>query len=298
MITSSGGEPTFIVIGAVKCGTTSLHRYLDLHPQISMSRVKETNYFMKSSPNFKGPRIESWTDYLATMAGSGEIRGEASPPYSMFPRFPGVPAAIAAALPRAKFLYLVRDPLDRIVSQYMMRMASSQPHIRTQDPDASFEEIVGDLSDPMNPYVCPGLYMTQIAQYLRFFPAERIHVIDNAELAHATRPTLAEIFRFLGVDEAFWDPRMDLRANPSSGKRRVGDRFLTFANRPYWRWLRGGDEGGVRGRLRTRLRQGLSRPVERPRPSEEFSAAVADRFRDEVSELRQFSGLELLTWSV
>lgn len=287
-----------MVIGAVKSGTTSLHRSLDLHPEISMSRVKETNYFMSGCEEFRGPRVESWAEYVETMEGPGAVRGESSPPYSMFPRFRGVPRAIAAAVPEAKFLYLVRDPLDRIVSQYMMRMASSRTGIRTLDPNAEFEEIVGDLTDPMNPYACPGRYMTQLDQYLRFFPAENILVIDSAEFERRPSRTLASIFRFLGVDPSFWDPGMDLRANRGADKRRVADGTLAFADLPCWQWLREGEPEGLRGRMRARLRRLLSTPVERPEPSREFSKVVSDVFGDEVAALRQFSGLPLSTWQV
>ena len=109
--------PNLFIIGAAKCGTTSLHCYLDLHPEISMSRIKEPRFF--ACP--EGPREErAITDrnrYLALFEAGKKIRGEASPAYSQHPAVSGVPGRIAMESPDAKFIYLVRDPIERIESQ-------------------------------------------------------------------------------------------------------------------------------------------------------------------------------------
>ena len=106
--------PTFITIGAMKCGTHSLHQYLDLHPEIAMSQRKELNFFLTEAKFAQG--LE-W--YSAQIAGNGTARGESSPNYSKCHMFPGVAERMHATLPDIKLIYLVRDPVERAVSHYV-----------------------------------------------------------------------------------------------------------------------------------------------------------------------------------
>src|SRR5437016_1007207 len=108
--------PSFIVIGAQKAGTTSLDSYLRTHPQVAMSSVKETNFFVEERAWGKGRR---WYEGLFDAAGTATAVGEASPTYSMFPLFAGVPERMARLLPEARLIYLVRDPIERIRSAYI-----------------------------------------------------------------------------------------------------------------------------------------------------------------------------------
>ena len=85
--------PTFFVIGAAKCGTTSLHEYLDLHPDISMSDVKEPSYFLERTGR-TGNKPSGRDAYLGLFKEGTAARGESSPQYSAFPHQGGVPRAI------------------------------------------------------------------------------------------------------------------------------------------------------------------------------------------------------------
>ena len=93
----------------MKCGTSSLHQCLDDHPGICMPRIKETDFF-KTNENYQA----GMEQYLGYFSGDG-IRGEISPNYSKCHLFPGVPERIHQALPDARLLYIVRDPLERII---------------------------------------------------------------------------------------------------------------------------------------------------------------------------------------
>lgn len=112
--------PNLIVIGAHKCATTSLHYYLGLHPQISMSREKELNFFIKERNWYKG--IEWYKSNFTTKA---MIYGESSPNYTNYPFFMGVPERMCSVVPEAKLIYIVRDPIDRVISHYVHNYANS-----------------------------------------------------------------------------------------------------------------------------------------------------------------------------
>lgn len=105
--------PNFIIIGAMKCGTTSLHFYLNQHPQIFMSQKKELNFFSRY--------WDFGVDWYSSKFPNKEnmICGEASPSYSKFQVWPNVPQRIHAIIPHAKIIYLVRNPIERIRSQYV-----------------------------------------------------------------------------------------------------------------------------------------------------------------------------------
>ena len=108
---SFGTLPTFLVIGSMKCGTTSLHDYLARHPDVFMSAVKEVNFFVLERTWDKGI---DW--YRAQFYGRYQVRGEASQNYTKRHEFePGVAERIRSLLPNVKLIYIVRDPVARFV---------------------------------------------------------------------------------------------------------------------------------------------------------------------------------------
>ena len=95
--------PTVIVIGAAKCGTTSVHEYLDDHPEVAMSAEKELNFFVEEK---NWPRGIAW--YESQFDPDAPVRGESSPTYTAYPEYHGVPERIRSVVPDAKLIYLVR----------------------------------------------------------------------------------------------------------------------------------------------------------------------------------------------
>lgn len=93
--------PNFLVIGAMKAGTTSMHRYLDAHPDVFMATQKELNFFIEELNWSKGL---GWYEERFAEAGDATARGEASPGYAGYPVRRGVPERIAATLPDARFV--------------------------------------------------------------------------------------------------------------------------------------------------------------------------------------------------
>ena len=106
--------PNLIIIGGLKCGTTSIHHYLGLHPEIQMSKPKELNFFVGELNWDLGL---DW--YASRFDNRFKVRGESSPHYTNLPRFEGVAERIREHCPDARLLYMVRDPIKRILSHWV-----------------------------------------------------------------------------------------------------------------------------------------------------------------------------------
>ncbi len=109
---SKGHLPTFICIGAMKCGTSSLHQYLGEHPQVAVSTPKETDSFLE-----RNEKDRTW--YHGCFDSEAKAYGEVSPNYTKHPGFPDVPDRMHEMLPDVKLIYLVRDPIERAISHYV-----------------------------------------------------------------------------------------------------------------------------------------------------------------------------------
>src|SRR5215211_1496876 len=151
--------PNLIVIGGLKCGTTSLHHYLNLHPQVEMSRPKELNFFVAE---LNWPLGADW--YASHFEASAPIRGESSPHYTNRPRFNGVAARMRSVLGEPGLIYMVRDPLDRMLSHYIHNVAGGYE-------DRPLTEA---LADPHSSYVARSRYFFQLEPYLEAFGGRRI----------------------------------------------------------------------------------------------------------------------------
>lgn len=277
-----GALPNLMVIGASKCGTTSLHYYLGLHPQIQMSREKEIRFFSLDVEWRKG--VE-W--YSRHFSARHPVRGESTPGYSAFPVIPGVPARMHGLIPNAKLIYLVRDPVERLVSvrvnQYADRVS-----------DGGFAEAFS-FSDT-DPELCRCKYFMQITQYLRYFPASAIKVIPSKDLFSKRREVLRDLFTFLGVDPDFDSPGFAAIRNPSSQKRRQGA-WGTWAKRlgeqPWARRLLSVE---MRRRLGRSLFRPLSESVKPPVVDASFRERLLEYLHDDIEQLRAFTGLGLDSW--
>jgi hypothetical protein len=213
---SDGALPNLVVIGAMKCGTTSLHHYLDLHPEIAMSRPKELNFFIgpdaAAHPDAPGPvdwRRGTWHSgpawYAAHFDDAAPVRGEVSPGYTS-PSHPCVAERMAALIPEAHLVYAVRDPIRRAVSQYWH-------HRRDGTEPRELEEA---LLDPAGQYIARGRYFDRLAPYLATGAFDgRIEIVAQEQLDAAGRAVMRRMFAHLGVDDGFWSADMDERRNES-----------------------------------------------------------------------------------
>ncbi len=206
--------PDFFIVGAPKAGTTSLYRYLAGCPGVYMSPIKEPCYFAPEMRlNFfdakyqaraaeRGAGIVSeWEDYLNLFrnAGAASAAGEASVCY-LWSR--AAPERIASAVPHARIIMILRDPVERAFSQYLHGLTtglirgSFAQQIETGLRGA--ERGIG----PAYPFLEYGLYRDPVHRYLSCFPPENIRIYDYAEYNKQPERVLADIFRLLGIEAA------------------------------------------------------------------------------------------------
>lgn len=203
--------PDFFVIGAPKAGTTALHAALAQHPQLYLSPVKEPKFFLCDGPppDHGGPgdahSYREWIwrpdDYerLFDDAPAGSRRGESTPFYlSDF----AAQERIRAAVPDARLIVILRDPVDRAYSNWAHLWADGL------EPIGDFLEACAEETHrreagwaPFWRYLETGLYGRQLEHLGTLFPREQVHIIRYLSLVEEPAATLDLVTRFLGVDE-------------------------------------------------------------------------------------------------
>lgn len=276
--------PNLIVIGAQKCGTTSLHHYLDLHPEIAIACGVDSDEVHFFSWDGRWRRGLEW---YARQFREAPVRGEVSTSYSWYPQHPETPARIARTLPGVRLIYLVRDPVERIVSQWHQDRAAAQ-ELRP------FEQAV--LEDAA--YVARSRYATQLERYLAVIPQEQLLVLDQHELRVRRTETLRLVFGFLGVEETFTSPRFTEERNVSGEARALTPRGRTVMLVLH-RTVGHRATHAVAARVPFRL-PGIERPGREPRPAvtPELAARLRELLAPEVERLRALTGQLFATWSV
>lgn len=284
-VTGEGALPNLLIIGAVKAGTSSLHYYLGQHPEIFMSARKEIEFFTRDD-------FASFIDaYKAYFPSSARVRGEASPRYSQHPVFPDVPERIRSLIPDVKLIYLVRDPIDRIVVHW-----AHQYSFRVED--RPLHEVLRDHEDPGNSYVSASRYATQLERYLEHFPSSSLLVIDQRDLLLHRRDVLLRVFEFLSVDRQFSSRGFEHELNTQSDQTgRLSDKGLRLRESPVWDAARRVPER-LRAPLARRLRSSLSRNVDRPALDPALRRRLEALLKDEADRLRTLSGQSFSHWSI
>ncbi|HEV2776907.1 MAG TPA: sulfotransferase [Solirubrobacteraceae bacterium] len=278
--------PDFLIIGAAKAGTTSLHYYLSQHPQVSMSSPKETNFFTRDD------YVDALDWYMSCFPGEPGVRGEASPHYSNFPHHRDVPERIAALMPDVKLIYLVRDPIERAESHYFHKYFN---RTESRSIDDAFAQV-----DCGHVYITSSKYGMQLERYLEYFPMSQIMMVDNRDLKHARESTMRSVFSFLDVDPSF---------DSAAFSREIKDRKKTVRmSRTAERLHRSPPVQIARRSLPVRFREPLfatARRVLSPtghvapaRLSGETRDRVAAFFVEDAARLRALTGLPLAHWSV
>ncbi len=206
------GLPGFIIIGAQKAGTSSLHAYLERHPQVGLSHKKEIQYF---SYHHRRP-LRWYRAHFPLRAELGEqgITGEASPYYLFHPH---AARRVAEALPGVKLIALLREPVGRAYSNY-------NHHVRLGWESASFEDAVemesermrGErermLADPgyyshnyrIFSYLARGLYLPQILAWREHFADEQLLVLRAEDLFAEPERIYLQVLEFLELEP--WSP--------------------------------------------------------------------------------------------
>jgi len=198
--------PDFIVIGAMKCATSTVCKYLEDHPDVDMVPGCEPNYFSHDDNYAKGP--DWYGRFFADFSGD-RIRGEGSNDYVSGAMFPESAARMAADFPDVKLVYMVRHPLRRIISAW------TQNRVDTGDvfpptPDRAVAEMP-------ERYIDRSLYWKNLSRYRAHFDDAQIFIGFMEDLSRDPDRFWADLCGFLGV--APNTAAAAIHANPSQGKR-------------------------------------------------------------------------------
>lgn len=283
--------PNFFVIGAQKGGTTSLYWYLNQHPEVFMSPVKEPGFFAVAEdapPSPSNPeKIRNWADYRALFAGVTDETaiGEASTKYLFHHAVPG---NLRTFVPDARLIAILRDPAERAFSAYSM-------HVALGEETRSFAQVIDDeLAGKLGPWRCleMGRYGAQLGRYFDTFPSEQIQVHLFEDLSRDTPGVVRRVYEFLGVDPEFGfdaEPRNLGRYRARSSRRdwvirRIPGRAVARRLVPPATWER----------ARQARRRRISRPPEFPAA---VRAQLREYYRDDIEVAAVLIGRDLSKWT-
>lgn len=208
-------EPDFLIIGAQKAGTSSLYEWLTSHPDVLSARTKELHFFDRHRaddsidaywPNFP---LRARMFILSRLRRRQVVTGEATPMYLVDPRIPGL---VHSHLPSVKLIVILRDPVDRAVSQYWMELNRGNETLSLDGAlRAECERIRGDKlalerGEPApqafrtGSYVLRGRYADQLENWLEYFSSSQILVVEFTDLCNQPAEVYRTALEFLGVD--------------------------------------------------------------------------------------------------
>ena len=176
--------PDFILIGAMKCGTTTLAAQLGAQTGIFMTEPKEPNYFSDDTIFARGA---DWYGNLFAGAGPADLKGEASTHYTKRPELPQTVTRMKAALPELRLIYMIRDPMARIVSHYIHEWSQGVLSV----PLAEALETHGPLVDY-------GRYGWQVAPFVEVYGAEAILLTSLERMKANPGGELARVAAHIG----------------------------------------------------------------------------------------------------
>jgi len=194
--------PTFLVVGIEKAGTTSIYQYLNQHPQVYMSPVKETNFLERDWENFQGKlnpkRIDTWEKYCNLFKDvQDEVAiGEVSPNYLFHYKFSSL--RIIKYVPDVKMIAILRNPVDRAYSDYLMHLRDS---INMEKVHSLTEQVRfrADTSFTLK----KGFYFTPVKHYFDTFGKERVKIYLYNNLSENSLAIMQNMYQFIGVNGNF-----------------------------------------------------------------------------------------------
>jgi hypothetical protein len=185
---ATANKVSFILLGAMKCGTTSIANVLSKHPEIDFCRIKEPHFFSKEYNNDQD--FEKYHDLFQNE--SHKIRGEASNSYTKYPKFGDeVALRIKKYNPKMKFIYVMRNPYEQITSHYKHFLSNQKAEILDIN-DIIFTNI--ELIDTCK-------YYSQLKFYFDLFEENQFLLLTYDELIENEVSFFNKIFEFLGVSQ-------------------------------------------------------------------------------------------------
>lgn len=268
--------PNFLLIGTAKGGTNALHTYLRAHPDVFMPETKELKFFAHD---------ELWAnglDWYSELFPEGyKLRGEGSVQYTMYPQFPDVVERISKSLPAIRFIYLMRDPIKRMQSQYRHQVAlglEKEPIERALLRDwPSLEPYRRPENKPL--YIHYSMYALQIERYLDVFSRDQMLLATSEALLNDRADTMRKMLTFLNLDPEWTAPVVEKEFHKAEDRRtlRAPALHARIQAIPGYRTLT--------KLAPKRVKEALTPVIVKNTDPGESVIQISDRFRSELHEL-------------
>ena len=278
--------PNFFIVGAPKAGTTSLYRYLNKIPQIYMSPYKEPTYFSPNYPRNVGLKvIQEKEEYLELFLNAKDaiVAGEASTSYLWDPE---TPQLIHEIVPHARIISILRDPVERAYSHYLM-------HVRNGLEKLSFHEAIEKNIQEHDPrsssrYLEAGLYHLQIKRYVDIFSHNQVKILIFEEFIQNPKSALEEVLKFIGINFELKDFEGEVH-NPFAIARGPVIQYI-FGNIITRKIAKKLISPSRREFLREKI---LFKKLPKPRMNQEDKETLIKFYRDDVEKLQTLLGRKL-----
>jgi len=298
--------PNFLVIGAMKAGTTSVYRYLEQHPDVFVTANKEPGFFAYEGERlqWRGPhdqewraglRPTRWEQYLEHFsdAGGRVAVGEAS---ALYLCDPVAPERIRHYLPEVRLIAILRHPVVRAYSAYLMKRRRHEKVSFLEALAAEPQRIADGWGYGWH-YAALGRYVEPSTRSRKLFPREQLLVVLHDDLERDAKELMGRLYSYVGVDETF-DPDVSTRYQAAGLTRWRGlDRWMAShatIRKRHKRYFPGDSARRIypaADRLNPRLNR---RPA--PRLSPETRSEVARSFHGEILRLQDLLDRDLSHW--
>ena len=204
-----------LIIGAMKCGTSSLYSYLSEHPKICPACAKEPEFFSEYQSH--GVKVDDYTDLWAFDTSVHRYALEASTGYTKYPTESNVARNIFKFGIDPKFIYIIRNPFERITSHFSFQQIDSEWNL--------------DIDDDHLIYA--SNYFLQLEQYRKFFSMDNILLLDFDDLVQVPQETLTKVYNFLGILSDCFPTRYEVK-NATESQSQLQRRIRSSR---FGRWL-------------------------------------------------------------
>jgi hypothetical protein len=230
--------PSFVIIGAMKSATSTLYEQLLRQPGIYLPQLKEPNFFSNDEQYSRGLK---WYASLFNEAQAADILGEASTHYTKLPTYPQTVARMRSCLDRPRLIYVMRNPVDRLISQYIHHWSQGDVSCGLQEALTRHPELIA--------YSC---YARQLAPFIESYGKAAILPVFFDRLLAAPQGELERVCSFIGYrGNVQWDEKLS-RSNVSAERVRRFPLYHLLVENPFATRLR---QGLVPKAVRTRVRQ-------------------------------------------
>lgn len=274
---------TFIV-GAPKAGTTSLHYYLSQHEDVCMSTIKEPNYFSfeeVSSLFYNATSVSDSKAYHKLFKEEKKIIGEASVSYLFYEN---IPNRILEYNPKANIIIMLRNPLDRAISHYLM-------DYRLGFCSLSLEDILNNRhAYPLffQQYLELGLYYQSVKRYLDTFGDEQVHILYYTDFKNDIKDLMKGVFQFLKIENTSLDYSVQNSFLSSDYA------FVSYLYR--LSWVRKGLKSLIPQNYVKSVKNRLFSKTDKPNFSESLLSQINAFYQSDISQLESLLNVDLSQW--